>query len=168
MVNVTYQMVLSTLQTVSIMIGIVYYLSILRNTQKTRELTLKAQEQAAETRQAQLFMQMYNRWNTLEMRTQFDIVMASEWKDYDGYVEYSKDKEYMTCFNVIATFIEGIGVLVHRGLIEAAFVDDLMSGSMMRYWEKIEPIVYGIRLRRNWPQYAEWIEYLYYQIKPIY
>jgi uncharacterized protein HemX len=61
MVEITYQMILSTLQTIALIVGIVYYLIIMRNTQKTRELslraqelTLKAQEQAKETRQAQL------------------------------------------------------------------------------------------------------------------
>jgi hypothetical protein len=112
-------------------------------------------------------MQMFNKWNTLELRTQFDIVMNSEWNDYEGFVEYSQNKESMTGFSVVASFVEGIGVLVKRGLIEATFVDDLMSGAMMRYWEKIEPIVYEIRERRNWPQYGEWCEYLYNQIKPI-
>ena len=64
MAEITYQMVLSTIQTIALVVGIVYYLTIMRNAQKTRELTLqsqeltrKAQEQSLETREAQLFMQ---------------------------------------------------------------------------------------------------------------
>ena len=62
MAEITYQMVLSTIQTVGLLVGIFYYVTTLRNAQKTRELTLqsmeltrKAQEQAVETRQAQLY-----------------------------------------------------------------------------------------------------------------
>ena len=60
MVDVTYQMVLSTLQTAGILVGIVYYISIMRNQQRTRDLTLKAQEQTLRTRESQLFMNIYN------------------------------------------------------------------------------------------------------------
>jgi len=68
MVEITYQMVLSTLQTLGILVGIFYYVMTLRNQRKNQEislrkqeLTLKAQEQALETRQAQLFMNIYDR-----------------------------------------------------------------------------------------------------------
>ncbi len=59
MVEITLPLVLQILQTAGILVGIIYYITIMRNTQKTRELslraqelTLKAQEQAKETRQA--------------------------------------------------------------------------------------------------------------------
>ena len=82
MVDVSYQMVLSTLQTIALIVGIFYYLTIMRNQQKTRELSLqaqeltlesqeltrKAQEQAVETRQAALFMSIYETFRTPEFR----------------------------------------------------------------------------------------------------
>ena len=42
MVEITSQMVLSTLQTIALIVGIAYYLTIMRNSQRTRELSLKA------------------------------------------------------------------------------------------------------------------------------
>ena len=63
-------MFLSTLQTAGILVGIFYYLMVLRNQQKNQEmslrnqeLTLKSQALATETRQAQLFMQLFDRWS---------------------------------------------------------------------------------------------------------
>jgi preprotein translocase subunit YajC len=44
MVEITYQMVMSTLQTAGILVGIFYYIMTLRNQRKNQELTLKAQE----------------------------------------------------------------------------------------------------------------------------
>lgn len=67
----------------------------------------------------------------------------------------------------MGNFYEGIGVLVKRKLIDVNLVDDLMSGFILRSWEKIEPIIKEFRERENWPQAWEWIEYLYHQIKPI-
>jgi hypothetical protein len=54
MVEITYQMVLSPLQTVSLMVGVIYYIFIMRNSQKNQQMQL-------ETRQTQLFMQFNDR-----------------------------------------------------------------------------------------------------------
>jgi len=60
MAEITYQMILSTIQTIALIVGIIYYLTIMRNQQKTRNLALQAQENALQTRQSQLFMNVYN------------------------------------------------------------------------------------------------------------
>jgi hypothetical protein len=73
MVDVTYQMVLSTLQTAGLLVSIFYYITVLRNQQKNQEISLrnqektlesleltrKSQEDALHTRQAQFFMDIY-------------------------------------------------------------------------------------------------------------
>ena len=66
MVEITYQMVMSTIQTVSLVVGIIYYITIMRSQQRTREFALNAQEQALETRQTQIFMQIYQQLNSEE------------------------------------------------------------------------------------------------------
>jgi hypothetical protein len=75
MVDISYQMVLSTLQTAGILVGIFYYIFTLRNAQHTRELQLRAQEQAADTQKAQLLMQ-YNekvsRPDIIEARVRYE------------------------------------------------------------------------------------------------
>ena len=68
MVEITYQMILSTIQTASLVVGIIYYITIMRNQQRTRELTLKAQEHATETRQTQIFMRLYEQLNNARAR----------------------------------------------------------------------------------------------------
>jgi hypothetical protein len=171
MVEITYQMVLSTIQTIALVVGIVYYLAIMRNAQKTRELTLKSQEQATETRQAQLFMYIYDRWSSQEYNQHFWALREWEWKDYEDFTEkYGGDKhpDLIYHFSAIGTFFEGIGVLVKRGLIDPTLVDDLMSNSVVVYWEKLgESIIKERRRRDNFPQLYEWVEYLYNIIKPI-
>jgi hypothetical protein len=94
MVDLTYQMVLSTIQTVGILVGIIYYLTIMRNTQKTRELTLKAQEQALETRQAQLFMQWYNSFAATTMDfTSLDVFRDSHFRNAEEWLNLMEKNE---------------------------------------------------------------------------
>ena len=64
MVEITYQMALSTLQTIGLLVGIAYYLIIMRNSQRNQELALKAQEHALETRETQLFMNIFNTYSS--------------------------------------------------------------------------------------------------------
>jgi hypothetical protein len=56
---------------------------------------------------------------------------------------------------------------VKRRLIDPSFVDDLMSGGIVSFWEKFGPSFLEYRVRMNWPQRGEYVEYLYNQIKPI-
>ena len=60
--------------------SIIYYANILQNANKTQKVQL-------ETRQAQLFMQIYNRFQEIEFRQNFNDVLTREWDDYDDYVK---------------------------------------------------------------------------------
>ena len=146
----------------SIAASIVYYASVLRNANKTQQTQL-------ETRQAQLFMQIFNQWNTTEFGLQYQRCMNWEWTDVDDfYTKYWSSVEDANRFRMISRFFEGIGVLVHRGLIDVTLVDDLMSGETMRFWEMFAPVIEEMRIRLNWPQAVEWVEYLYNEVKAIY
>ena len=62
-------------------------------------------------------------------------------------------------------FLEGVGVLLHRKLIDISLVDDLLSGPIKMVWEKMKPIIEDARKQLKQPQYAEWVEYLYNEMK---
>jgi hypothetical protein len=178
MVEITLPIVLQILQTAGILVGIAYYLVIMRNSQKTRtlalnaqELSRKAQEQGVETRQSQLFMQIYLRGQEPSFQKRhLEIINQWEWKNYDDFNEkygLSKSSEDYSSFMTIGSYYEGLGVLVRRKLIDPHFVDDMMSGYIIRFWEKIESLTMEMRERLNYPQVWEQIEYLYNVIKPI-
>jgi hypothetical protein len=183
MVEITYQMVLSTLQTVGLLVGIFYYLMVLRNQQKNQEISLKNQEltlqsqelsrkaleQAAETRQGQLLMQLYAHLREDKFNTQFTELRRYEWRDYDDFMEkYGDDIEFRAMINYVCSFFEGVGVLVYRNLLDPQLVDDLMSSYIFLTWEKIGPYIKEIRLRRNRPELWDKFEYLYEEIMKIY
>ncbi|MBN2335243.1 hypothetical protein JXL21_06750 [Candidatus Bathyarchaeota archaeon] len=135
--------------------SIVYYTSVLRNANKTRE--------------SQLFMQIYSQWNSLEFQSQYGKVMNTQFETYDGFFETIKnDVEFRNAINVSGIFFEGLGVYVHRGLIDVNMVDDLMSEAIMSFWRKSKPLIYETRTRNNLPQYGEWIEYLATEVEKIF
>ena len=74
MVEITYQMVLSTLQKVGLLIGIVYYLIIMRNSQRNQQIQL-------ETRKVQLFMQIYQQITSEETLKASMELMTLDIKD---------------------------------------------------------------------------------------
>jgi len=148
----------------SISLAAFYYISTLKNAQKNQQMQL-------ETRQAQLFMQIYNRITEKAFMRRFtDIIFHWEWTDYDDFMEKYGPENNMDAFSdwtSVGLYIDGLGSQVKRGLIDVGQVDDLISGIIIRYWEKREQITREFREQMNYPQYGEHVEYLYNQIKPI-
>jgi len=150
--------------------GFSYYVLTVRNAQKTRELTLKAQKQSADTRQAQLLMQLYAHLREDKFNTQYtELQRKYEFRDYDDFKEkLGDDIEFRAILNSVGTFFEGVGVLVYRNLLDPQLVDDLMSSYIFLTWEKIGPYIKEHRLRRNRPELFDKFEYLYEEIMKIY
>ena len=148
--------------------GFSYYVLTVRNAQRTRDLTLKAQEQAVETRQLQLFMQLYEKTLAKENWTAYlEILNEWSWKDFnDFWNKYGEDnnleawrKLTMTC----APF-EHIGLLVRDGMIEPKRVWDFYGFFLTNLWEKILPVVDGYREKIGHESFLEWFEDLYYDM----
>jgi hypothetical protein len=137
----------------SVVIGLIYYIFTARTT--------------IQTRQAQLFMQLYSKWQDKEFNKSKHFVMTYPIKSYEDYEEIFRDEEKGTTFRVVGTFLEGLGVLVKRGLVDKGFVDDMMSGDIIGFWEKYGDVVREERRRMNYPQALEWAEYLYDEVKPL-
>jgi len=176
--QVTFQTIFQFLQTVGILVGVFYYIMTIRTNQrnqeislKNQELTLQSQEQSLETRQAQLFMTIYSKfYDKGFMKDLVDIILNWGWENYDDFMEkygpWENPESYST-FTACNDYFEGIGVLVKRNLIEASLIDDLVSGLVMMYWDKTESIIREIRVRQNYPQFSEYFEYLYNEVKII-
>jgi len=123
-----------------------------------------------EINQARLFMQIYDRFYNLEHVRHQLAIWNWEWKDFDDFQEkYAFDSNFEVASElfIVCSYFEGIGVLVKRKLIDPTVIDDLISGTVLRTWEQFEPIIKDTRKRLNWPQYFEWFEYLYNEIKAI-
>ena len=136
---------------IGIIVSILYYTSVLRNANKTQQLAL-------ETRQAQLFMQMYNRWLddiTLEDYYPFVTRRISNWEEFK--ILYNTDEDYQLIFNKVAGFYEGLGVLVKAGYLTIHPIALMWTGVTTLFWTNIlGPIIEDMRkdykLTRMWSE----------------
>ena len=135
--------------------SILYYAMILRNANKTQQLAL-------ETRQAQLFMQMYNRWtNSIVNEDYYPVISRkiSNWEELKSI--YNSDENYQRLLNKIAGFYEGLGVLVKAGYLSIHPIALMWTGVTTLFWTNIlEPTIDDWRaeynLRRLWSE-AEYL-----------
>jgi len=150
-------------QTLAIIVGVIVALMELRHMRQTRDTEL-------ETRQAQLFMQIFTRHFEIDTRKSISLVKKIEYEDYDDYVEKygeENDPEVYHRINSLGTYYEGIGVLVKRNLVDPSMVDDLMSGRIIDFWEMGGRWIKEYRQRTGDYEAAEHVEYLYNVIKNI-
>jgi hypothetical protein len=156
-------------QTVSIVIAasglfIAAVNSILSNrrTEKTQQLTL-------ETRQAQLFMQVYSRWNSRDFAKAYGRVMyVHKWEDPEDWLQkFMADKniEAYSDHQILSTYFEGLGVLLKQGLINISLIDDLLSDRIVFFYEYTNPLRQQGREMRNNPKLYASVEYLYNEMK---
>ena len=153
MVEITYQMVLSTLQTLSIMVGIGYYVLTLRNQDKAR--------------QAQLFMQLYNRFVDPEFLDHIVEPWTREWDDIDDFRQKYLEGEYPRDLVILMNFFEGFGVLLKKGLIDGDLLYEQIPTNAYTVWERYEPWAKWVREEANYPQYMRPLEYLANEMKKI-
>lgn len=142
--------------------GFTYYVLIVRNSQRTQHLQL-------ETRQAQLFMTVYNNFTSTRFHPQGNAIRFQwELSDFDNFIEkYGPEKNLEAWADLLSvvTVFEGVGLLVKKKLVDVNMVGELMSGLITRTWERIEPIIIEYRERFNWPQALRSFETLYNEMK---
>jgi len=113
------------------------------------------------TRQTDLVIRLYSTFGSDEIQEAWERIQTREFKDFDSY-----RKEYgLQDVNKVGWFFEGLGVLLHRKLIDISLVDDLFSSPVKRAWEKLLPVAEGERNQTNRPQIWEWFEYVYNEMK---
>jgi len=144
MVEITYQMVLSTLQTIALIVGIAYYLFIMRNSQRNQQHQL-------ETRQAQLYMTLFNTINNQNIWRHWNEIREYQFTDYDDFMDkygpVNNPEAYDKYVKVLWLFTE-MGVLVQEGYITVEHVGNLMEYTPIRAWRKFGPIIEKERGKR--------------------
>ena len=131
----------------SVVAGIIYY-----------SLQIRLQTRA---RQTDLVIRLYTTFASKEMRQTWEKVTTRECMDFNAY----REKFGLSDVNEIGWFFEGVGVLLHRKLVDIAVVDDLFSSPIQISWEKMKPVAEGERKQFSRPQIWEWWEYLYNEMQ---
>ena len=163
-IQAAYYMVAAT----GVLVAAVYYVYNMRISQRNSTLALKAQEQTLETRQAQLFLQLYSQYYNKDWVAALHKASNEvKFKDFDEWWQ-NYGPSNPDCFqsvDLLWHYFEGAGVLVKRGLIEPTMVADLFAEEFFGFWEKFGPIIKEFRKRNNDTHLCENQEYLYELLK---
>ncbi len=141
----------------SVTIAAIYYVLTLKTNQRTLKTNL-------ETRQAQFYMQLYDKLESPETQTRFIDVLNWSWRDYDDYEKkYGSDEHPEMYGKRSAAMYEwgGIGWLLRKGVIDRDTAFTLSNGiAAIWIWSKFEPIIREQRVRYNIPEAWSDLEYL--------
>ena len=138
--------------TVSVIIGVIIAIFELRDLAQSRhmELIIKLNP-SLNVSSSELFEALPDVWNR-------------KFNDYNEYLKKYGEPVSDRAFHIIAGYLDGIGFLLNKRLIDVETVDYLLGGSHT-IWEKIEPIVEGMRKQQDMPELYKWFEYLYEEMK---
>ncbi len=164
MVELTYQMVLSTLQTAGLLVGIFYYIMTLRNTNRNQQLTL-------ETRRLQIMMDLDQEMKSQENYRKIIELLNMRWEDYDDFEnKYGSDnnpESFATRYSLLYR-LNSIGMLIEDRYIDADAVYDLMGEvSTIWLWKKFESVIMETRRRYNVPNTLKHFEFLYNELVKV-
>jgi len=153
MVEITIPLVLDIIRTIGIIVGIVYYLTIMRNNQRS-------QRQSEETRKIQLLLD-HNQY--IMNRNDWNSVMSMEWEDYDDFMEkygWESNPELYEKRNGVWRRLHFSGLLVRDGLIDISTFVDYIGDNSPVMWNKFKDIIEEQRILFDNPELYVGIEYL--------
>ena len=142
------QTIIDLLTPLSITIGVIYYVMVLRNQNKTRQI--------------QLLMQLSDRRNEETSRKGLEL-LEMEWTDYDDFERKYGSDNNPDNFAMRVTFWNRFntqGMLLRRGLVDADILFASGGNGPMFHWNKYGPIIKELRRRYNMPVYCTGFEYL--------
>jgi len=158
MVEITYQMVLGTLQTVGLLVGIYYYIMTLSYTKRNQQLTL-------DSRKAQLWMQIMDNIWSKDSQEALDVIWPLKHLSDEEFLEkYRDDWKFRRAFTHWAYLFERGGVLLKEGLLDIEMISNSASvtRTLIDEWEDYRNVIYTMRQSgtRNKRSFNMW-EYTY-------
>ena len=181
MVEITPSLVLQVVQTIALIVGIVYYITIMRNQQRTRELSLKAQEEAEKARQRDMIIQRSHIYGLEYMRAYTDVRGMTDWEDAEEFVKKyvgstnversrrePENVEAVTKWLYVMRLYTMAGLHLRNGADPDLLFELYPYTTVMSLWEQFEPVFRYQRNIRNAPGMWEPFEYLYNEAKKRY
>jgi hypothetical protein len=146
-IQAVYYMVAAT----GVLVAAVYYIMNMRTT--------------LQTRQAQLFMQLYDRMSQPELSATINNIRYNlKWSDSEDFWRKYGAETNIDEYSRIASagnYFKGIGVLLKKGLIDRMFIYDLLSSPLKVYWERMGPVILERRRITSNPNLFAFVDYLY-------
>ena len=161
MVEITYQMALSTIQTVGILVGIAYYMMNLNYTRKNQEITLRNQEQTLRTRHATIYHQIVSPILSPAGIKNVLLLEANPVSSYEEWRELPRsNRELNEAWLWMFNLYEMAGIYLREGVADIEFFSLHQPHWNLRFWRQAKPIIYKQRERLG-PSYFRNMEYLF-------
>ena len=142
------QTIVDLLTPLSITAGVIYYVMVLRNQNKTRQI--------------QLVIQLSEYYTEESSRRSLEL-LEMEWNDYDEFErKYGSDNnpdnfgKRTTAWNNFNT----MGMLLKNGLIDPETLFGSGRSAPMFHWKKFGEVIKEMRRRYSMPLYCTGLEYL--------
>ncbi len=133
----------------SVVVGVVFAIFQMRDAARTRHTGLIVQlNPALKVTMSEVIEYISKIWNL-------------EFKDYKEYLKNYGDPLSDKALHTITGYYDGLGFLLHKRLIDIDTIEYLVSGSSTGVWEKLEPIIEGMRKHYDMPELFKWFEYLH-------
>jgi hypothetical protein len=147
-------------QTVSVVIAAASVVAFVINSIITSRREEKRSQQTMDTRQAQLFMGLYDKFSSAEYAE--NLMLIQEWKvdSLEDFMKMLGDRDRSRIWLSTFMIYESIGVLVHENLIDIRIVARY-TGRYRFDWEKWGPYIKQARELRKRPRMLIEAEYLY-------
>lgn len=138
---------------ISVVIGVIFAILQMRDATKTRHTGLIIQLNPA--------LQV----SINEVNEALPKIWNLEFKDYKEYLEKYGEPLSDKALYTIAGYYDGLGFLLHQQLIDIDTIEYLLSGTSTSVWEKVKPIIEGMRKNYDLPELFKWFEYLYEEMQ---
>lgn len=159
------------LQTISIVSAAIGILVGVFNWIRKSSTEEKQRQTEIETRQAQLFMQLYDRRTDVESwRHWLEVCYQMKWENPEDFMQKygpAINPDAFAKWLTVGNYFVGVGVLVRRKLIELELVYDLMPNMAIGWWDKAGPIVKALRESFDRPEHMKDAEYLCDELRNI-
>ena len=140
----------------SVVAGVVYYDLQIRHQNKIRQTDLLVR------------ISPWLSISSSELQAAAVRTLNLEFTGYDDFVKkYGKihsEKPEQTAVLAVANYLDALGILARRRLVDVDLIFEFWSGDIPDLWEKIKPLVEGMRKKSNYPILVN-AEYLYNEVK---
>jgi hypothetical protein len=139
-----------------VVIGVVYYVLEIRHQSRMR--------------QTDFIVRLYSTYGSKEFHDTLMELQSLHFNDYEDFVKtygpWLSKGAAQTAIFVVSTYFHEMGTLLHRKIIDINFLYDIFGSTAIKvHWEKVKPVILGLREQFHDPSVFGWFEYLYNEIK---
>jgi hypothetical protein len=118
---------------IGVLAGVLYNIISIRNENKLRR------------RESIIRLSPWFNMNAGEIQEAITQVCSIKFRDYDDYVEKYRGRSEQTQLKILGNYFEGLGILVHRRLVEVDLIYEFWGSIIQSTWRDMLPIVKGMR-----------------------